>query len=94
MPYQSVNPVTGQVFQIFEEHTDRQMMDSLAAADKTYREIWSPAVFINCPSISYPDLPFGGIKRSGYGKELSNLGIEEFINKRLVCVAKGPSLVA
>ena len=28
----------------------------------------------------------GGIKRSGYGKELSNLGIEEFINKKLVCV--------
>jgi succinate-semialdehyde dehydrogenase/glutarate-semialdehyde dehydrogenase len=51
-------------------------------------------VFINYPSISAPDLPFGGIKRSGYGKELSNLGIEEFINKKLVCVANGPSLVA
>jgi succinate-semialdehyde dehydrogenase/glutarate-semialdehyde dehydrogenase len=50
-------------------------------------------VFINYPSISAPDLPFGGIKRSGYGKELSNLGIEEFINKKLVCVANGPSLV-
>jgi succinate-semialdehyde dehydrogenase/glutarate-semialdehyde dehydrogenase len=51
-------------------------------------------VFINYPSISAPDLPFGGIKRSGYGKELSNLGIEEFINKKLVCVSNGPSLVA
>jgi len=51
-------------------------------------------VFINYPSMSWPDLPFGGIKRSGYGKELSNLGIEEFINKKLVCVANGPSLVA
>jgi succinate-semialdehyde dehydrogenase/glutarate-semialdehyde dehydrogenase len=51
-------------------------------------------VFINYPSISAPDLPFGGIKRSGYGKELSNLGIEEFINKKLVCVANGLSLVA
>jgi succinate-semialdehyde dehydrogenase / glutarate-semialdehyde dehydrogenase len=50
-------------------------------------------VFINYPSISAPDLPFGGTKRSGYGKELSNLGIEEFINKKLVCVANGPSLV-
>jgi succinate-semialdehyde dehydrogenase/glutarate-semialdehyde dehydrogenase len=51
-------------------------------------------VFINYPSISAPDLPFGGVKRSGYGKELSNLGIEEFINKKLVCVANVPSLVA
>jgi succinate-semialdehyde dehydrogenase/glutarate-semialdehyde dehydrogenase len=51
-------------------------------------------VFINYPSLSAPDLPFGGIKRSGYGKELSNLGIEEFINKKLVCVANGLSLVA
>jgi len=51
-------------------------------------------VFINYPSLSAPDLPFGGVKRSGYGKELSNLGIEEFINKKLVCVANGPSLVA
>jgi succinate-semialdehyde dehydrogenase / glutarate-semialdehyde dehydrogenase len=51
-------------------------------------------VLINYPSLSWPDLPFGGIKRSGYGKELSNLGIEEFINKKLVCVANGPSLVS
>jgi succinate-semialdehyde dehydrogenase/glutarate-semialdehyde dehydrogenase len=50
-------------------------------------------VFINYPSISAPDLPFGGIKRSGYGKELSDLGIQEFINRKLVCVANGPSLV-
>jgi succinate-semialdehyde dehydrogenase/glutarate-semialdehyde dehydrogenase len=51
-------------------------------------------VFIDYPSLSWPDLPFGGIKRSGYGKELSNLGIEEFVNKKLVCVANGPALVA
>jgi succinate-semialdehyde dehydrogenase/glutarate-semialdehyde dehydrogenase len=43
-------------------------------------------VFINYPDLSWPDLPFGGIKRSGYGKELSNLGLEEFLNKKLVVV--------
>lgn len=43
-------------------------------------------VFINYPDVSAPDLPFGGIKSSGYGKELSNLGIEEFVNKKLVLV--------
>ena len=51
-------------------------------------------VFINYPSVSTADLPFGGIKRSGYGKELSDLGIQEFVNKKLICASNGMSLVA
>jgi succinate-semialdehyde dehydrogenase / glutarate-semialdehyde dehydrogenase len=47
-------------------------------------------VFINYPDLSWPDLPFGGIKRSGYGKELSSLGIEEFLNKKLVVAPNIP----
>ncbi|KAB8124924.1 NAD-dependent succinate-semialdehyde dehydrogenase [Komagataeibacter medellinensis] len=41
-------------------------------------------VFINSTTGTAPDLPFGGIKNSGYGRELSEFGIEEFLNRKLV----------
>ena len=41
-------------------------------------------VFINHPTWTSADLPFGGIKNSGYGRELSKMGIQEFVNKKLV----------
>ena len=44
-------------------------------------------VFINHPTWTACDLPFGGIKNSGYGRELSSLGIQEFVNKKLVRIA-------
>jgi succinate-semialdehyde dehydrogenase/glutarate-semialdehyde dehydrogenase len=44
-------------------------------------------VFVNHPTWTTPDLPFGGIKNSGYGHELSSMGIQEFVNKKLVRVA-------
>jgi len=41
-------------------------------------------MFINNIDWSDADLPFGGIKNSGYGRELGNMGIQEFVNKKLV----------
>jgi succinate-semialdehyde dehydrogenase/glutarate-semialdehyde dehydrogenase len=43
-------------------------------------------VFINHPAWIYEDMPFGGIKKSGYGRECGPIGIQEFVNQKLVRV--------
>jgi succinate-semialdehyde dehydrogenase/glutarate-semialdehyde dehydrogenase len=59
----------------------------IARGKRVASRIEAGMVFINHPTWTAADLPFGGIKHSGYGRELSSLGIQEFVNKKLVRVA-------
>lgn len=50
------------------------------------RQISTGMVYINHPTAVKADLPFGGIRRSGYGRELIGLGLKEFVNHKLIGV--------
>lgn len=58
-------------------------------ARKLASRIETGMVFVNSTTTSMPELPFGGIKRSGFGRELGDVGIKEFVNRKLVVISEG-----
>ena len=53
-----------------------------------YREeLFGPAVYVNLVLADSPELPFGGVKRSGTSREMGLLAADEFVNKKLIRTA-------
>lgn len=61
---------------------------NIERAIKVASQIETGMIFINEPTASRADLPFGGTKRSGYGRELAAYGMNEFVNKKLIYVGE------
>jgi succinate-semialdehyde dehydrogenase/glutarate-semialdehyde dehydrogenase len=61
--------------------------EDLELAQDVAHRVETGAVYINQLMFSDPHVPFGGIKKSGYGRELSHLGIREFTNQKTVWLA-------
>jgi acyl-CoA reductase-like NAD-dependent aldehyde dehydrogenase len=62
-------------------------LDALEAPNRNVMAPLTGIVLINHPTWTSADLPFGGIRNSGYGREPSGMGIQEFVNKKLVHVS-------
>jgi succinate-semialdehyde dehydrogenase/glutarate-semialdehyde dehydrogenase len=53
-------------------------------AERVANQIEAGMVYVNLVLADSPELPFGGVKRSGFGRELGTYGADEFVNKKLI----------
>jgi succinate-semialdehyde dehydrogenase/glutarate-semialdehyde dehydrogenase len=58
-----------------------------AEQERFVDDLAAGAVFVNGMTTSFPQLPFGGVRNSGYGRELSAAGIREFCNAKTVWIS-------
>lgn len=63
----------------------------LARGRRVAEKIDSGMVFVNQPAWTGPELPFGGVKNSGFGRELAEVGIGEFVNRKMISVVAAGS---
>jgi len=59
----------------------------VARGERVASRIETGMMFVNNIDWADADLPFGGIKNSGYGRELGDIGIHAFVNKKLIRVS-------
>lgn len=98
----------GPVAQVYKVHSEQEAIDLANDANyglggivfsgdpdrgaKVASQIETGMVFVNNFMSSLPELPFGGVKGSGYGREMSQLGIMAFVNEELIVKADKPDL--
>ncbi|WP_334333128.1 NAD-dependent succinate-semialdehyde dehydrogenase [Companilactobacillus sp. HBUAS59544] len=96
----------GPVAQVFKVSSDQEAIDLANDSElglggivvskdaqhghRVAEKIETGMVFVNSFLVSLPELPFGGVKGSGYGRELSQLGLNAFTNEKLVVTAQEP----
>ncbi len=68
----------------------------IARGKRVASRIETGMMFVNNLDWADADLPFGGVKTSGYGRELGDMGIQQFVNKKLVRIStsEAPALAA
>lgn len=98
----------GPVAQVYKVDSDQEAIDLANTSDlglggivfsgdqkrgeAVATKIETGMVFVNNFMVSLPELPFGGVKNSGYGREMSDLGLNAFVNEQLIVTTDKPNM--